>query len=213
MTKPDVSTLRPSYDSDGKFKGMQPVAAPCGSIDLGLLEDSASVQVAISTVVNALATNRLDVRRATALLYGLQIAASNSRAMNKEDGPDPNEMIKETKHDSDGEPIADPKLSSDGRSTFLREAIERYRRIGLEPGLHGDGKEAADVSTAGAAKESSDPDPGPKDALSDEGKNNEVNGGGPDAIYYECSSVSCGDLQSPGQTAIVKVSSERVTRL
>ncbi len=46
-------------------------------LQLNTLEDRESVQVAISVVVNALASGQLELRRATALLYGLQLAASN----------------------------------------------------------------------------------------------------------------------------------------
>jgi len=53
-------------------------------IQLNSLEDRESVQVAISVVVNALASGQLDLRRATALLYGLQLASSNaSRPLNR----------------------------------------------------------------------------------------------------------------------------------
>src|SRR5665213_2007747 len=51
---------------------------PGQHIQLGPLEDRESVQVAISQVVNALATGHLDVKHAMALLYGLQLASSNA---------------------------------------------------------------------------------------------------------------------------------------
>jgi hypothetical protein len=51
---------------------------PGQHIQLGPLEDSESVQIALSQVINALATGRLDMKRATSLLYGLQIAAANA---------------------------------------------------------------------------------------------------------------------------------------
>ena len=47
-------------------------------IELTALEDRESVQVALSVVINALATGNLETRRATALLYGLQLASMNS---------------------------------------------------------------------------------------------------------------------------------------
>ncbi|HEY9138944.1 MAG TPA: hypothetical protein VIM67_11780, partial [Terriglobus sp.] len=50
---------------------------PNQALDLGPLEDRTSVQMAISTVLNALAAGRLDKSRATALLYGLQLASTN----------------------------------------------------------------------------------------------------------------------------------------
>ncbi|WP_353070277.1 hypothetical protein RBB75_09355 [Tunturibacter empetritectus] len=50
-------------------------------IELTTLEDRESVQVALSTVINALATGNLDIRRATALLYGLQLASNNASSL------------------------------------------------------------------------------------------------------------------------------------
>ena len=55
---------------------------PGQHIELAPIEDRESVQVALSVVINALATGQLDIRRATALLYGLQLASSNSAATN-----------------------------------------------------------------------------------------------------------------------------------
>jgi hypothetical protein len=46
-------------------------------ITLPMLEDSASIQVAISQIVAALLSSRLDARRAGLLLYALQIASQN----------------------------------------------------------------------------------------------------------------------------------------
>jgi hypothetical protein len=55
---------------------------PGQHIELSTLEDRESVQVALSTVINALATGNLDIRRATALLYGLQLASQNASSLN-----------------------------------------------------------------------------------------------------------------------------------
>jgi hypothetical protein len=54
---------------------------PGQHIELTALEDRESVQVALSVVINALATGQLDIKRATALLYGLQLAANNARGL------------------------------------------------------------------------------------------------------------------------------------
>jgi hypothetical protein len=54
---------------------------PGQHIELTALEDRESVQVALSVVINALATGNLDIKRATALLYGLQLASSNARGL------------------------------------------------------------------------------------------------------------------------------------
>jgi hypothetical protein len=57
---------------------------PGQHIELTALEDRESVQVALSVVINALATGQLDIRRATALLYGLQLASHNARGLQTE---------------------------------------------------------------------------------------------------------------------------------
>jgi hypothetical protein len=59
---------------------------PGQHIELTALEDRESVQVALSVVINALATGQLDIRRATALLYGLQLASNNARSLHFEPG-------------------------------------------------------------------------------------------------------------------------------
>ena len=51
-------------------------------IQLVPLEDRESVQTALSVVINALALGQLETQRATALLYGLQLAAMNSAKLN-----------------------------------------------------------------------------------------------------------------------------------
>jgi hypothetical protein len=50
---------------------------PGRDIGLTALEDRESVQIALSVVINALATGNLEPKRATALLYGLQLASIN----------------------------------------------------------------------------------------------------------------------------------------
>ena len=51
-------------------------------VQLLALEDRESVQTALSVVINALALGQLETQRATALLYGLQLAAMNSAKLN-----------------------------------------------------------------------------------------------------------------------------------
>ncbi|HZD76894.1 MAG TPA: hypothetical protein VE218_07815 [Acidobacteriaceae bacterium] len=49
------------------------------SFTLPPIEDSASVQLALMDVLNALAANQIDSKRAGLLLYGLQVAAANAK--------------------------------------------------------------------------------------------------------------------------------------
>ncbi len=51
-------------------------------VQLLALEDHEAVQTALSVVINALALGQLETSRATALLYGLQLAAMNAGKLN-----------------------------------------------------------------------------------------------------------------------------------
>jgi hypothetical protein len=48
-------------------------------LPLPTIEDHASIQLALIEVLHALAANQIDTRRASLLLYGLQVAAQNVR--------------------------------------------------------------------------------------------------------------------------------------
>ncbi len=64
--------------------GHIPVAPAAGadpSFRLPALEDCGSIQFALNDVLQALAANQLDPKRAGLLLYGLQIASQNSREL------------------------------------------------------------------------------------------------------------------------------------
>jgi hypothetical protein len=56
-----------------------PVNSP--PLDLPPVEDTASIQLALIDVLQALAANQLDTKRAGLLLYGLQVASSNAAKM------------------------------------------------------------------------------------------------------------------------------------
>jgi hypothetical protein len=50
-------------------------------LDLPPVEDTASIQLALIDVLQALAANQLDTKRAGLLLYGLQVASANAAKM------------------------------------------------------------------------------------------------------------------------------------
>lgn len=77
---------------------------PGYSIKLHALEDAESIQVAISAVVNALAMGALDERKATALLYGLQLASINVTRLSPK--PKPEEIVREVMTTDDGLTLA-----------------------------------------------------------------------------------------------------------
>jgi hypothetical protein len=67
------------YDRHANFRHTPAATLQPGQhIQLNPLEDRGAVQLALSVVINALATGQLEVRRATALLYGLQLASQNA---------------------------------------------------------------------------------------------------------------------------------------
>ena len=75
-------------------------------IELTPLEDRESIQVALSVVINALATGNLESKRATALLYGLQIASANSAKLHWKQ-LDTN-LVRTAETTSDGIDLAEP---------------------------------------------------------------------------------------------------------
>jgi hypothetical protein len=79
---------------------------PGQHIQLTALEDRESVQVALSVVINALATGHLDTKRATALLYGLQLAATNSARIQAE--PYAPNVVRSLHSTPDGLDLAEP---------------------------------------------------------------------------------------------------------
>jgi hypothetical protein len=89
-------------------------------LELCVLEDRESVQLAISVVVNARATNRIDPKRATVLLYGLQLASSNAARLNN--APGTPEVVRAVESSPTGLDLAEPGA-----------IIEVFNRLELEP--------------------------------------------------------------------------------
>jgi len=79
---------------------------PGQHIELTALEDRESVQVSLSVVINALATGQLDIRRATALLYGLQLASNNARGLHTE--PSATNTVRTIEPSPEGLDLAEP---------------------------------------------------------------------------------------------------------
>jgi len=79
---------------------------PGQHIQLTALEDRESVQVSLSVVINALATGQLETKRATALLYGLQLASMN--AANLDLQPYAPEVVRSAEALPDGLDLAEP---------------------------------------------------------------------------------------------------------
>jgi hypothetical protein len=70
-------------------------------LQLPPVEDSASIQLALIETLDALATNRIDPKRAGLLLYGLQVAAANAKNVFLHSS-----SIRSLSYTSDGIPLA-----------------------------------------------------------------------------------------------------------
>jgi hypothetical protein len=70
-------------------------------LDLPPVEDTESIQLALIDVLQALAANRLDTKRAGLLLYGLQVASANASKMHLPIGG-----VRAITYTDDGAPLA-----------------------------------------------------------------------------------------------------------
>ncbi len=97
---------------------------PGQHIQLDTLEDRESVQVALSVVINALAVGHLDTKRATALLYGLQLASMNAATLHN--APPPSETVRTATETPEGLALAEPALAEPTLYTNKELADEYY---------------------------------------------------------------------------------------
>jgi hypothetical protein len=97
---------------------------PGQHIQLTTLEDRESIQVALSVVINALATGALDSRRATALLYGLQLASSNAATLNLM--PYAPDVVRTAESTPDGLDLAEPGAILDLAQLALQNQDDEY---------------------------------------------------------------------------------------
>jgi hypothetical protein len=92
-------------------------------VQLDVLEDRESVQVALSVVLNALASCQMESRRATALLYGLQIASGNLARLNPK--PHPPSVVLTAEPTPEGHFLAAPgAVYEDDGTNFIWEGDE-----------------------------------------------------------------------------------------
>jgi hypothetical protein len=106
---------------------------PGQHIELNVLEDRESVQVALSVVINALATGQLDIKRATALLYGLQLASNNAASLQTR--PYAPDIVRAVEPSPEGLDLAEPGATLDTEDLYhfsdeeRRAGRRRRRRI------------------------------------------------------------------------------------
>lgn len=91
--------------------GDSPRLIPGQHLELNALEDAESVQLALSLVINALATGHLEANRAKALLYGLQLASRNTARLSAD--PNPRHVVRSVSATPEGFELAHPLLSLD----------------------------------------------------------------------------------------------------
>jgi hypothetical protein len=89
---------------------------PGQHIELNVLEDRESVQVALSVVINALATGQLDIKRATALLYGLQLASNNAASLQTR--PYAPDIVRAVEPSPEGLDLAEPGATLDTEDLY-----------------------------------------------------------------------------------------------
>jgi hypothetical protein len=77
----DSKTIEAETIDYGSYPVPQPATFENTPLDLPPLEDNVSIQLALIDVLQALAANQLDPKRAGLLLYGLQVASANVQKM------------------------------------------------------------------------------------------------------------------------------------
>jgi hypothetical protein len=71
-------------------------------LELPPLEDAVSIQLALIDVLQALAANQLDTKRASLLLYGLQVASANVQKMHRPIS----DVVRSVTYTEEGTPLA-----------------------------------------------------------------------------------------------------------
>jgi len=84
-------------------------------LDLPPLEDRESIQIALSMLVTAMAQNRIDPKRASGIIYALQVASNNAHMI--DNMPSRSSIVTETVLDEDGRQIA-PDVDPDSETTL-----------------------------------------------------------------------------------------------
>ncbi|WP_158747965.1 hypothetical protein [Acidobacterium sp. S8] len=74
QTRRSQSTITPA---EAVANGATAPAPAATTLTLPMLEDRSAIQLVITDILRALAANQIDTKRASLLLYGLQIASAN----------------------------------------------------------------------------------------------------------------------------------------
>ena len=117
-----VRVARSRYVTSAKqavaFAARGPIA-----LDFPPLEDRESIQLALSMLITAMAQNRIEPKRATTLLYGLQVASANARGLRLQ--PSRSSIVRETVMDDSGIAIA-PDEDSEAELNYQQMLAEVF---------------------------------------------------------------------------------------
>jgi hypothetical protein len=107
LPAPEGSSPNNQAITDTIDYGSYPVGANSGAgentpLDLPPVEDTESIQLALIDVLQALAANQLDTKRAGLLLYGLQVASANVQKMHRPI----NDVVRSVTFTDEGTPLA-----------------------------------------------------------------------------------------------------------
>jgi hypothetical protein len=86
----------------GSYPVGEAVAWEKSPLELPPLEDAVSIQLALIDVLQALAANQLDTKRAGLLLYGLQVASANVQKMHRPIS----DVVRSITYTEEGTPLA-----------------------------------------------------------------------------------------------------------
>jgi hypothetical protein len=127
------------------------------ALDFPPLEDRESIQLALSMLITSMAHNRIDLRHATGLLYGLQVASANARGRRSANAGDepPTAKVRETVLDDSGLLVA-PDEDPEPPNTYdppgaMARLFEHLEQQELEKAKLAEEKQANERATAEAA--------------------------------------------------------------
>jgi hypothetical protein len=132
LLRPDASTIIRSHDLDTSHLDQNPLVAEYYGLvkgplllDFPALEDRESIQLSLSMILTALGQDRIDLKRATGMLYNLQIASANAGNLK----PNVDSTVTETVLDESGNELAPDEIPAEILDRYaLIEAIEEDER-------------------------------------------------------------------------------------
>jgi hypothetical protein len=111
-------------------------------LDFPQIEDRESIQLALSMLLTALGQDRIDPKRATVMLYNLQVASTNAAKLSRES----EHMVRETTLDESGNELApdtDPSEIAEREELLaaIDEELAEEKRQRIEDGYDEDDEE------------------------------------------------------------------------